>query len=461
MATSSSGLITSTGIGSNLDITTIVQKLVEAEGAPMLQQLSAKKTVTDSKISALGSLKSALEAFQKAAKALKDNDTFQAHTATSTNDSIVTASADAKAVPGNYTVLVSQIATNHQLASTGFTTQQAAAMGTGSLTFQLGSDTNNAFTVAIDSDHQSLTSIRDAINNASDNKGVYASIVNAGDGAHLIFTSKNSGTANEISVTGTDGLTQLSTANLTEKVPAHDALVQINGFDVTSSSNSITGAVDGLTLDLKSEAPSTPVTVSVATDTEAVTKSISDFVTAFNNLGTVMKNLDSYDTTTKKTGALFADSLVRNLKSQIRSALSTPVSGTSSTYNSLQMIGVEIDRSGVMSFKQDTFKAALAADPVGVASVFSATDGIATRLESKLDTYLQTGGLLDNRNETLQKTLRRISDDQAKTEDRLAALEARLLKQFNAMDSLVASINSTGTFLNQQLTALAASTKKS
>lgn len=461
MATSSTGLITSTGIGSNLDITTIVQKLVEAEGAPIQARLAKKKTETDSKISAIGSLKSALDAFQKAAKTLKDSDTFQAHSATSTYDSIVTASASAKAVPGTYDIIVSKLATNHRLASTGFTAPQAAAMGTGNLTFQVGSDVNNSFTVAIDAGHQSLTDIRDAVNKAADNKGVMASIVNAADGSHIIFTSKNSGLANTITVTGTDGLTGLSSANLEQKVAAQDAEVKINDFDVTSPSNTITGAVDGLTLNLKTEAPATTVTVSVATDTTAIEKSMTDFVSAFNNLGSVMKNFDSYDTANKKAGALFADSLVRNLKSQIRSSLSTPVTGTTSDYNSLQMIGLEIDRNGVMSFKQTTFETALAADPNGVSSVFGSTDGVSTRLEARLDSYLQTGGLFDNRTETLKNTLKRISDDQAKTDDRLAALEARLLKQFNAMDSLVSSINSTGSYLTQQLAALNASTKKS
>ena len=478
MATSSTGLITSTGIGSNLDITTIVQKLVEAEGAPIKAQLDKKKTATDSKISALGSLKSALDAFQKAAKALKDTDTFQAHSATSTYDSIVTATATADAVPGSYSVLVDHLATSQQLVSTGFANSQAN-VGTGSLTFQVGSAPGNSFTVAIDAAHQSLASIRNAINSASDNKGVAATIINVDDGAggtvsRLLFTAKDTGTDHTIDVSIQDddannsdasGLSQLSytagAQNLTEKVPAQDALVKINGYDVTRSSNTISDAVDGLTFNLKSAAPATTATVTVATDTEAVTKSLNDFVSAFNNLGTVMKNLDSYDTTTKKTGALFADSLVRNLKSQVRSALGTPVTGTSSIYNTLQMIGLEIDRNGVMSLKQDTFKTALAADPTGVSAVFSSADGVSTRLESRLDSYLQTGGLLDSRTETLQKTLRRISDDQAKTDDRLAALEARLLKQFNAMDSLVGSINATGSYLTQQLAALSASNKKS
>jgi len=476
MATSSSG-ITSTGIGTGLDISAIVTKLVEAEGAPLLAQLDKKKSLTDSKISALGSLQSALEAFQKAAKVLKDTDTFHAHSAVSSYDSIVTASADANAVPGSYSVVVKQLATRNQQVSAEFANAQAV-LGTGTLSFQVGS---NSFDVAIDDSHKTLASIRDAINNAPGNTWVSATIVNVDQDivpptgetvSRLVLTSTNPGTANSITLNITDddgdstdasGLSWLAANNLdaAREVAASDAVVGINGFDVTRSSNTITDAVDGLTLNLQSEAPSTTVTVTVGTDTEAVTKSVNDFITAYNNLGTVMKNLDSYDTTTKKTGALFADSLVRGLKSQVRSALSTPVAGVSAGYNSLQMIGIEIDRNGVMSLKKDIFAAALAADPTALGSVFGSADGVSARLESRLDVYLQTGGLLDNRNDSLQKTLRRISDDKAKTEDRLASLEARLLKQFNAMDSLVASLNATGTYLNQQLTALNASNKKS
>ena len=470
MATSG---ITSTGIGTGLDITGIVQKLVDAEGQPILQALDRKQTEANNRLSAIGSLKSALSAFQTASQKLKDSDSFLVHSTSSTNDSIVSATASAKAVPGNYSVIVDHLATSHQLVTGGVGfASGAATVGTGSLTLQVGADTAKSFTVAIDSAHQSLASIRDAINAATDNKGVMASIINVDDGAggtvsRLVLTAKDTGTANAITITAADddgnntdnaGLSQLASANLQVQTPAQNALMKINGFDVTRSSNTISDAVDGLTFNLASAAPGSTVTIGVSVDNETISKNLDEFAKAFNNLNSVVKNLGSYDATTKRAGILLGDALLRGLKSQIRSDLGTPVTGTSGKYSTLQMVGIEIDGLGVMSLKQDKLKAALAADPSSVSAIFTATDGIAKRLKTRIDTYVQAGGLFDTRTQQLNSTIRKIEDDRTRENDHLEALQKRLLKQFNAMDAMVAQINSTGTFLTQQLTNLSKST---
>jgi flagellar hook-associated protein 2 len=466
MATSG---ITSTGMGTGLNITDIVQKLVDAEGQPKFQQLDTKQTTTNDRLSAIGSLKSALTAFQTASKALQDSDTFLKHATASSNESIITATADTKAVPGNYSIVVDHLATRQRLVTggTGFASG-SATVGTGTLTIQVGSDSANSFNVSIDTAHQSLASIRDAINSAADNKGVSASIINVDDGSggkvsRLVFSSKNTGLANTITVTAQDddgnntdaaGLSQLSSSQLTEQTPARDALVKINGYDVTRSSNTISDAVDGLTFTLNAAAPTSTVDIDVTVDNSAISKNVNDFVKAFNNLSSVIKNLGNYDSTTKTAGVLLGDSMLSNLKSLIRTDLSTPVTGATSSYSTLQMLGIEIDSLGTMSLKQDKFDAALAADPSSVSVVFTASDGVAKRVSSRIDPYVQTGGIFDSRTQQLNSTLRQIENSRTKEQDYLDALQKRLLKQFNAMDSMVARINSTGSYLTQQLSAL-------
>ena len=471
MATSG---ITSTGIGTGLDITTLVGKLVDAEGQPIFNQLAKKEDTTNDRLSALGSLKSALTSLQTAAKALKDADKFLLHSATSGNDSIVTATATSKAVPGNYAVIVDHLATSQQLVANATFTSGAADVGTGSLTLQVGSEVANSFTVTIGTNNKSLASIRDAINSAADNKGVQASIMNVDDGAggtvsRLLLTSKNTGLSNTVTVTAQDddgnntdnsGLSQLASSNLTEKTPAQNALIKLNGYDVTRSTNTISDAIDGITLNLIAGAPGTTVNVGVATDNAAISKNISDFVKAYNSLGSVMKNLGSYNATTKQAGILLGDAMLNGLKSQVRSALSQQVSGTAAAFSTLQMLGVEIDGYGTMTLNQSKLDTALATDPTSVSAVFTSATGVAQTLNDRIDTYLQTGGIFDTRTQQLNATLRTITDDRARQQDRMEALQTRLLKQFNTMDSMVAKINSVGTYLSQQLTALSKSTSK-
>jgi flagellar hook-associated protein 2 len=235
-----------------------------------------------------------------------------------------------------------------------------------------------------------------------------------------------------------------------EKSAAQDALVKINGFDVTRPSNTITDAVDGLTLNLKAASPGTPVSVGVSLDKSAISKTVGEFVDAYNKLGSVIRSLGSYDAQSKEAGSLLGDSMLRNLQSQLRSDMGNPVTTATGEYNTLQMIGVEIDASGVMSLKQDKLEAALAVNVSTVASVFASSDGVAMRLDSRITSYVQSGGSLDSRTQSLNGTLREISNAREAQQLRLDKLEASLLKQFNAMDAMVAQFNATGAFLAQR-----------
>lgn len=192
-----------------------------------------------------------------------------------------------------------------------------------------------------------MAGIRDAINAAPDNKGVTASIINVDDGvggtvSRLVLTSNNTGTTNELTVTASDddgnntdatGLSQLISSNMLETSVAQDALVKINGFDVTRPSNTITDAVDGLTLNLKAASPGTPVSVGVSLDKSAISKTVGEFVDAYNKLGSVIRSLGSYDAQSKEAGSLLGDSMLRNLQSQLRSDMGNPV--TTATGNTI------------------------------------------------------------------------------------------------------------------------------
>ncbi|MDD3610239.1 MAG: flagellar filament capping protein FliD [Halothiobacillaceae bacterium] len=462
--------ITASGLGSGLDINALVSSLVQAEGAPKSNQLDRQKSAADTKLSAYGTLKSALSTFQTAAKALKDASAFQTKAATSSNDTQLGVSASSSAAAGSYSIEVVQMAQAQKLNSVGFA-GATEVVGTGTLNITAGS-TN--FSITVDSSNNTLAGIRDAINNATGNSGVSATIVNVDDGlggteSRLVLSSTQPGSSNAITVTATDddgnstdtsGLSRLvydpngsGVTNLTQQTAAQDALIRVDGMNVTRSSNVISDAIDGVTLTLKPDGVGKTNEITVSTDQEAVKKALTTFVDAYNKLDTTLKSLGKYDASTKSGGPLVGDSILRNVQNQIRADLRTTV-GSNTDFDTLYEVGIEIDRNGVMSLDSTRLNAALEDNYSAVSSFFSGTDGMGTRLSNRIDEYLQTGGVLSKQTDRLNDTLRSIEDQRVALDDRLASLEKRLLKQFTAMDVAVAQFNNTGAYLTQQLAKL-------
>jgi flagellar hook-associated protein 2 len=455
--------LTATGIGSGLDVNSIVKTMVAAEGDPKKAQLSQRESDFKAKISALGSIKSAMTEFQKALDGLKSVSSFQLRSATSSNMDIVKVSATASAVAGQYSVEVLQLAQAQKLASGGFADANAV-VGEGTLTIASAS---GSFSVTIDAGNSTLAGIRDAINGAADNIGVTASIANVDDGAggtvsRLVLTSTQTGTAHAVTLSTADsdgndtdgsGLSRLASPNLQELVAAQDAQFKLDGMTVTRSGNTITGAVDGLTFDLQKAEPGTTVSVGVSVDNESIAKNVQSFVDAYNKLQDTLKKVGSY-VEGGNSGALLGDAMLRSLTARIRSEVTNTVASAPDSYNSLALVGVAVDRYGKMSLDRSKMDAAMAADPNAVAAVFANPDGVAGRVGGFMKDYLQTDGILDQRTKGLNRSIRDISDQRERLDVRLASLEARLFRQFNAMDGLVAQLNATGASLKSQLSAL-------
>lgn len=462
--------LTSTGLGSGLDINSIVKSLVAAEGGPKKAQFTARETTLNAKISAIGSIKSAMTEFQKAVDALKATSSFQVRSASSSNEALVKVSAGGTAAAGQYGIEVLQLAQAQKLASPGLA-DTGAVVGEGALTI---ATSKGSFALTIDASNNTLTGIRDAINGAADNVGVTASIVNVDDGlggtvSKLVLSSKETGTANAITVSVADsdgndtdasGLSQLASGNLQQLVAAQDAKVKIDGMAVTQSSNTITSAVPGLTLDLQKAEPGTVVKVGVSVDNDAIAKNVQAFVDAYNKLQDTFDKLGKYGGEDAKSGALIGDSMLRSLSMRIRSETSNEVASITSGYNSLGMIGVSIDQYGKMSLDRTKLDAAVAADPNALPALFASNDGVAKRLGGFMDGYLQYGGILDSRTESFKRSVKDITQQRERLDVRLASLESSLFKQFNAMDTLVGQLNSTGSALSSKLAALAPKTDK-
>jgi flagellar hook-associated protein 2 len=375
--------ISSTSV-SGLDVESIVTSLMNVEQRP-LTLVSQQKSAYQTKLTAYGTMKSALSTFQTAVSALSTNAKFNAQTVTSANTSVFTATANGSAVLGDYNVTVSQLATSHKIAMDGVA-NTTDVIGTGTLTISFGtftpevvspatpaSFTANAdktdINITIDSSNNTLAGVRDAINAA--NGSVSASIVNDGTTNRLVITSKDTGEVNslKISVADDDGnntdasglsllaYDPLATAgsgkNMTSLQTAQNALLNIDGIDVVKASNTISDAIEGVTLKLLTTSAGHSVGLSVATDQDKIKESVQSFVDAFNKINTTLRDLTKYDPTGKSSGALLGDATARSVITQIRRVLTNTVD-TGGTITSLTDVGVSFQQDGTLAL--DTTK---------------------------------------------------------------------------------------------------------
>ena len=447
--------IVSSGIGSGLDIASLVKQLVTAEGQPTSTRLDTQEAALQAKLSAFGSVKSAIAGLQGAIADLKDPTKFQGRSVTVGDASLLGASASSTAATGSYQVSVQTLASAAKLQSQAFASA-STVLGTGTLVLTLGAAT---LSVNIDGTNNTLAGIRDAINGASGNPGIKATIVTGVDGAHLVLSGASTGAANTITVTqsgGDGGLAPLVT-NLTQVQAAADASVVIDGITVHGATNSVSTAVDGLTLNLLAvSAPNTTTTLTVSLDQSATTKAVNGFVTAYNTLVTGLGKLASYDAASKTGGPLLGDSTLRDFLAALRRTITANVTTASGGLDNVAGIGIGFALDGTMSVDATKVADALDTQFESVGQLFASTGGVAKKLDTLLNQYVTTGGLIDARTTGLQSSINDIGDQRTQLQQRLDALQARLTAQFNAMDTLVAQLRSTSNFLTQQLAATTA-----
>jgi flagellar hook-associated protein 2 len=453
--------LSSAGLGSGLDINSLVSQLVTAEKATKQSQITRAQTSTVTTISALASLKGAMSTFNSALTPLKTVEVFAAHSATSSDQEFFSSSATNAAAPGSYDVQIEAIASAHQISSSAVVGGSNVAVGTGTLTLQVGSE---SFSVSIDSPNNTLANIRDAINNAADNDNlVNATIVNASDGAHLVLSTNSSGADNDIQVTQAGGDGALSrfetgpvlTTNYRELREARDAEVWIAGYQHFSATNTISDVIDGVTINLLKAEPGDVKTLTIANDTAATVGRVKTFVDQFNALAKQMGTLRSYEPATKKAGPLLGDSMLRTIEGELRAKLTSPVSGVTGPYQTLASVGITTEKDGTLKLDNAKLSAAMEANFEGVSQLFGSADGIAARLANALTPRLAADAELDVRTKRLNQKSIELQKDQAALDARMAKVEARYRAQFNNLDSLLSRMQSTSSYLTQQLTQIA------
>jgi flagellar hook-associated protein 2 len=335
--------------------------------------LQAKGATYQAQLSAYGSLKGAISTFQSSVATLSSPSKFTAVKGSVGDSTIAGVSAAPTASPGTYSLEVQSLATNQKVKSPAFQ-QIGSAVGTGKITISFGTYNADTFTlnpdkasteITIASGQNSLTGIRDAINAA--NAGVSAGIVNDGSGYRLTIASKDTGVANAMRIsvadddatnTDTSGLSRLAfdartlsgVTNLTETVAAKNSRIVLDGITVSKSSNTVSDAIEGLTLTLTKENIGTPTTLTVAKDTAGIQSAVQLFVKAYNDLNTTATTLTKYDSVNKKASTLTGESTVRTLQAQLRNVFSAPLASAGGGLSSLSEIGISTQTDGSLKF---------------------------------------------------------------------------------------------------------------
>lgn len=358
--------LSSPGIGSNLDVNSIVTQLMALERRPLVQ-LDSREAAFQAQLTAFGSLKGAVAAFQNSMAGLRDAGRFESFRVQTGNPAVLAATAARTAAAGNYSVNVTALAVPQVLQAQGVASPTAAG-STGTVTLQVGSGPLHSITV--DGSNNTLSGLRDAINAAQDD--VEASIVNDGSATphRLLLTAARGGTANTITVANTlsAGVLKDALDGVTVAQAAVNASVTVNGVAISGATNQLVDAIPGLTLTLNATGSST---VSVSRDTAQVQTAVQGFVKSYNDLSSTVATLTAYNAATGRGGLLVGNSTAISVQTQLRAAAGSALAGISGDLTRLSQIGVEFDRNGRLTLDAAELNAAIARRPDDIASLFA------------------------------------------------------------------------------------------
>lgn len=471
--------ISSPGVGSGLDVNSILTQLVAIERQPIVQ-LQSQVSSLQTKLSAFGKLQSNLSALRDAASALTRASTWNQTTGTSSDPTAVAVTTDANNLPASYSVEVTQLAR----AQSNISKTYAAAtdlVGEGTIHIELGTwGAGNGFTpnpdaaaldISVGPPAKSLAEVRDIINAAG--AGITATVLTDASGARLVFRSSATGSANGFKLTVSDsdgnhvdtsGLSALAydpsvgVVTMAQALAAANASALVNGAPITSTSNTLANLVDGMTLTFQ-RVTSGPVQITTAPDKDAIRKKVEAFVTAYNDLNKELAAQTKFDAGSKSAGALQGDSAAVGLRAALRATLRGN-SAASTMFTRLADIGFDAQQDG--SIKLDGAKLDNALANLGELkklfansdTLVTANNGFATLFRTQADQALGVDGSIASRSEGLRDRITRNEKRQAELEVRVSQVEARLRKQYTALDARMGQLQSLSNYVSQQVTLL-------
>ena len=438
------------GIGSGLDVQSIVSQLMDIERQP-LQRLQIRQLTIEAQISAYGTLSGSLATFQDAMDKLASESALKIISATSSNPDVVTVSTGDSPELGSFSVEVVRLAEQHKLASQD-TANTATFGGRGNdrLFIQVGTDPANTLTVNLRNE-KTLAEIATAINTEPNNPGVTANILNVDVNTQkLILTSNDTGAENALSISTRGNVNPadfgFQTVNdIGGNLALLDSEVKVDGVSITRPNDEVSGVIAGVTLNLVKADPGNTHTIEIGRDIDALRSAVQSFADAFNTLRSQIRAF--------RDGELSGDNALLAIERRIFSVLNRSVTG--GAYRVLSEVGLEMQREGNMTFDQSKLDAALEADYDSVVDLFAADGkGFANQLASLAEGWLGSDGLVDARQDGLRARAEDLIDRQIRMERNLELVESRYRTQFSALDTLVSQLQNTSQFLTSQLALL-------
>lgn len=478
--------ISSLGAGSGLPLASLLSQLMTAEQQPLVS-LQTKEASYQARISALGTLKGSLSSLQTAAAALLPStgqtiaDKFASYSASVADTSVASASAAKGAVAGSYSLEVTALAKNQRLATQTAFSSSAASIGQGTLEINFGEVKDGAYTadstrklsITIDSTNNTLAGLRDAIN--AKNGAVSATIVSGTAGAQLVLTAKDTGTKNVMEITAPDvggaisplkadfAYDPVSTSGgFTEATAkggqsAQNAAFTLNGIAASSNSNTVSGVLDGVTLNLSGlSTTATKLTVGVSSSNTLVS-ALTAFVKAYNDANSTMAQLGAYDAKAKTAGTLQGQSVLRSSQAQVRGLVFGTTAGGDGKYQRLSDIGITVAKDGSMSLDTTKLNKAITADYAGVTTL---VEKVGKSFNTTIESLAGTKGSITSVSDTTTSMIKALDTRATELQRRLDTIQARYTKQFTALDTTVASLNKLSTYLTQQLANLSTTSSK-
>ena len=489
--------LSSIGVGSGLPLDTLLSQLRTAENAP-LAALQTRATKEQQRFSAYGTLKSALDAVSSAAEALGKSETFHGVKASVTGDTFTaTTKAGSGAIPGNHSILVENLAQAQVLASGGVEADGDVAgdkrailgdvAGKVKISFTVGSELNadgeiaggEKMYVEIDA-NSSLRDIAQAVNANKDLK-FSASIMNDGTSHRLVISSDLTGSENTISkiaVSGgegfdadgdlkpltdvlgldapafdDDGNPDIDQSRMSQTVVGKDATLKINGITVTSQSNTVEDAVEGVTINLSKAAAAgaSPDSLRVTRDDSVTTTAVNNFVNAYNALQSTIKSLTSYDVDAQQGAALTGDSLARSAQSRVRDA----ITGLAVNGVTLSSIGITTDHtSGNLKVDSTKLNDAITNNRAGVEQLFTGDKGLSTRVATSVEVFTKSDGLIKSSQDGITRTLKLLEGQYEQMEARIDQKMETYRMQFVQLDTYMAQMSGISSYLSSQLSML-------
>lgn len=462
--------ITSAGAGSGIDLESVISASVAAKKTQLQQPITTKKTNTQITLTGVGQLKSAISTFDTTLAKLSTAGAFNKRAINitqDTDDPILKISSNTDASNGQYNVTVNKLATTSKIEGTFASSTSSLITEDGTLTFSAGD--GNEFTVDVKKG-DTLQQIRKRINNAPDNFGLTANIVNTSDGkAKLVIDSGVTGAGNDLKISGsttelkmfeadTSSATAVSGSSMSRTQQSTDAEIDVDGNILTSDTNTFKDKVQGLDItvlrvsDKDSDGNLKSNKVDITTDKSAIKTLVQEFVTAYNTLIDKCTELGKRNTivggeSQDDGGALAGDSMPRSIRTLMANTVMEPNSEMTGI-NSIFQLGIKMDNDGKLSVDSDKFDDALDDNYEQVVALFSGENGVAGKLQTSLKEYTKTGGLISQRQDQLNSDLRDLSSREATAADQLEKYEANLRAQYGSLDTLLAQMQSSASYLS-------------